>query len=170
MTTESIVRKATAEDRDGIWDMLHLLHEENGVFHISEPKLDYTLNRILHPEDIPEGDMGLRGFIGVIGPVKKIEGLIILTLGSFWYTDEAHLEELANFVHPEFRKSNHAKTLLAWSRHISDSVGIPLLIGIISNSRTVAKVRLYRRQLPEAGSFFLYNATTTAFNGKTEQD
>ena len=158
MTSASIVRKAVPEDRDSIWDLFRLLHEENGVFNLSEHKINYLLDRILLPEKISEGDNGVRGFMGVIGPVGKLEGLLVMVLGSFWYSDDIIFEEYANFVHPDHRKSNHAKALLAYSRHMSDNVKIPLVIGIISNLRTAAKVRLYRRQLPECGSFFLYNS------------
>lgn len=158
MTSPSLVRKAIPADRDSIWDLFRLLHKENGVFQLSEHKINYLLDRILHPEKIPEGDSGVRGFMGVIGPPGALEGLLVMVLGSFWYSDDIIFEEYANFVHPGHRKSNHAKALLAYSRHMADNVNIPLVIGIISNIRTEAKVRLYRRQLPEAGSFFLYNS------------
>jgi len=158
MTSESTVRKAVPEDWDSIWDLFRLLHEENGVFNLSEHKINYLLDRIVRPEKIPEGDTGIRGFMGVIGPVGAIEGLLIMVLGTFWYSDDIIFEEYANFVHPDHRRSNHAKALLAYSRHMSDNVQIPLVIGIISNLRTAAKVRLYRRTLEEAGSFFLYNS------------
>lgn len=160
MSSPSIVRRATPEDRDSIWTLFHLLHAENGIFPLSEPKVDWLLDRVLHPENIPEGDNGLRGYMGVIGPPNKCEGFILVSIGNFWYSTEPHLEEFANFVHPAHRNSNHAKTLLGWSKQLSDRIGIPLLIGIVSNTRTEAKVRLYRRQLPSAGNFFLYNAAT----------
>lgn len=156
MTSQSIVRKATPEDRNGLWDLLRLLHKENGMFAMSEQKVNFLLDRLLHPERIPEGDMGLRGFIGVIGPVGKLEGMIIIALGAFWYSDDIILEEYANFVHPDHRRSNHAKVLLSYGRNITDQIGVPLIVGIISNIRTEAKVRLYRRILPETGSFFIY--------------
>lgn len=158
MSTPSIVRRALPEDRDGVWRLLDLLHAENGMFMMSKDKINWLLDRVLNPESIPEGDTLTRGFMGVIGPVGALEGFILMVLGSFWYSDNIILEEYANFVHPDHRRSNHAKVLLAYSRHISDQVGIPLVVGIISNIRTAAKVRLYRRQLPEAGSFFIYNS------------
>jgi hypothetical protein len=67
------------------------------------------------------------------------------------------LEELANFTHPDHRKSKHAETLLQWTKMLSDKLEIPLTIGIISNVRTEAKVRLYRRHFPYMGGFFVYN-------------
>lgn len=167
MNSPSIVRKATSADRDGIWALFNLVHEENAILSQSKAKIDWLLDRILHPERIPEWDNGTRGFIGVIGPVGRLEGLILLCLGSLWYSDDIILEEYVNFVHPDHRNSNHAKTLVGYARHLADQTGIPLLIGIVSNARTAAKVRLYRRQLPEAGAFFLYNATTGRPSGKS---
>lgn len=156
--TPSIVRRATPKDYKGIWELFRLLHQENGIFTLSVPKLDWLLNRILHTDEIPPEDPGLRGYMGVVGPEGgHLEGFILLVLGSYWYSDDIILEEYANFVHPDHRRTDHAKTLLGYAKYLSDKIGIPLSIGIISNNRTAAKVRLYRRQLPESGAFFLYN-------------
>ncbi len=162
VTQFPIVRRATMADYPAIMAMAELVHEENGLFKMSPRKMDWLFRRILDPDSIPVGDFGVRGFIGVIGgpPGGRLEALIVITLGSYWYTDEVVLEEYATFVHPDFRKSNHAKTLLKYAQHLSDEIGIPLLIGVLSNERTEAKVRLYRRHFTEAGSFFLYNART----------
>ena len=47
-----------------------------------------------------------------------------------------------------------------WSG-IDDDLGIPLIIGVLSNQRTEAKIRLYERQFgAPAGAFFLYNVHT----------
>lgn len=160
MSSSSEVRLATHEDYAEIWQMFRLLHKENGVFSMSEPKLDWILQRVLLPHLIPQNDTGLRGYMGVIGPVGALEGFILLIIGTYWYTDELHLEELATFVHPNHRRTKHAKALLNYSKRMSDAINIPLLIGIVSNKRTESKVRLYRKHFPEAGSFFLYNAET----------
>lgn len=97
------------------------------------------------------------GVIGVIGDPGNIEALIFLLISSFWYSSAWHLEELFSYVRPQFRKSTHAKALVEWAKRASDEIGIPLVIGIISNTRTEAKVRLYRRQLKDpAGAFFVY--------------
>ena len=164
MTSISVVRRALPEDRESIWELLLLNHEENGIFPLSERKVNWLLDRTLYPDSIPEGDMGPRGYMGVIGPINQCEGLIFTVIGDFWYTESFHFEELTNFVHPDHRNSNHAKALIGWSKQVADQVRIPLLIGIVSNNRTAAKVRLYRRQLPECGAFFLYNATTGTNN------
>jgi GNAT superfamily N-acetyltransferase len=166
MSHPSIVRRAGPEDRDGVWKLFDLLYDENAMFQRSDRKIDYLLDRILDYDRIDPTDGGLRGFMGVIGPVGDLEGFILLVLSSYWYSEDIMLEEYANFVHPEHRKSNHAKTLIGYARNLADRVNVPLSIGIVSNVRTAAKIRLYRRHLPEAGSFFLYNAVPPKLNGR----
>ncbi len=156
----SLVRPATPEDYDEIWKLFRLLHQENGVFDLSEAKLDWILKRVLLPQLIPQDDTGLRGYMGVIGPPGALEAFILMIVASYWYSDQLHLEELATFVHPNHRRSKHAHALLNYSKRMSDVINIPLLIGIVSNQRTEAKVRLYRKHFTETGSFFLYNAKT----------
>jgi hypothetical protein len=160
MSSQSIVRPAHPLDYEQLWDLLRLLYKENGVFPLSEGKVDWILGRVLFPDTIPQDDTGLRGYIGVIGekPGGTLEAFILLIICSYWYSDALHLEELSTFVHPNHRRSRHAQALLKYSKKMSDAIKIPLLIGIVSNKRTEAKVRLYRKYLPEAGSFFLYNA------------
>jgi GNAT superfamily N-acetyltransferase len=156
VSVPSIVRPAQPLDYDEIWKLFRLLHTENALFDMSETKLEWILRRVLLPQLIPQEDLGLRGYMGVIGPPGALEAFILLVLGSFWYTDVVHLEELATFVHPNHRRSRHAQALLNYSKHMSDAINIPLQIGIISNKRTESKVRLYRKHFPEAGAFFLY--------------
>jgi len=158
MSSPSIVRKATPEDEQQIWNMFRLLHQENGVFSFSEQKLNWILQRVLYPERIPPNDTAFRGFMGVIGPSSELEACILLGIGAYWYSEDYLLEEYFTFVHPKHRKSKHARALIAYSKHMSDEIGIPLLIGILSNQKTQAKIRLYKQQLPEAGAFFLYGA------------
>lgn len=152
----SVVRVAVPEDRDDIWRLFLMVWRENAIFKLAAQRVEYFFNRALYPQMIPEGDTGPRGTIAVIGPVGKIEAICFVIIGQFWYTEEKHLEELVLYVDPEHRKSNHAKALIDWMKSSADSLGIPVLTGIMSNTRTEAKVRLYRRQLPEIGAFFLY--------------
>ena len=152
----STVRKATMEDRQQVWRLLLQSHTENGIFPLSPKKVDYLLDRVLSPEIIHPMDQGPRGEIAVIGPEGALEAMCFVLIGSFWYSDEVHLEELLIYIDPEFRKSTHAKTLIEWMKTTADCLGIKLFTGVVSNHRTEAKVRLYERQLPKVGAFFLY--------------
>jgi len=87
----------------------------------------------------------------------------MLSFGSPWYSDELTMDEYLNFVDPEHRSSNHAKTLIAYAKQMVDQIRIKhqnfkLIIGVLSTKRTAAKVRLYERQLIPCGAFFAYPA------------
>ena len=156
MACPSIVRIAQPADHTEIWRLFLQGHRENGKFSLAPEKVDWFLSRALRPEMIPEWDTGPRGAIGVIGDIGKLEALVFVTLGSYWYSHDRHLEEFIVYVDPECRQSAHARVLIEWMKHQSDRTGLPLVTGIISTERTEAKVRLYRRMLEPVGAFFLY--------------
>lgn len=158
MTSPSIVRGAGHADAPEIWRLFRLLHSENAIFAISERKVQYYIDRLLHPEAIEADDTGPRGFIGVIGKPGALEACIMLTVGSVWYSDEWNLDEHLNFVDPAHRASNHSKALISYAKHCADKIGVKLLIGVLSTKRTAAKVRLYERLLTPAGAFFVHPA------------
>lgn len=161
MTSPSIVRPAVPEDRAEVWRLFQAHHEENALFPLSERKVAFYLDRVLNPGSITPDDTGPRGLIGVIGPVGALEGAIMLVLGSPWYTDEITLDDCMNFVDPAHRRSDHAKALIAYSKHLVDSVrvGYPdfkMILGVVSTERTAAKIRLYAQQLAPVGAYFMY--------------
>ncbi len=156
MTCPSIVRVARPEDRQEIWRLFLQGYHENGKFSLAPEKVDWFINRALWPDAIPEWDTGCRGVIGVIGDVGQLEALAFVTVSTFWYSHDKHLEEFIVYVDPECRRSYHARALIQWMKTQSDRTGLKLVTGIISTDRTEEKVRLYRRMLPFAGAFFLY--------------
>lgn len=162
MTCQSAVRAASPEDKPEIWRMFRACHAENGMLPMSERKVDYHIDRLLNPENITADDAGPRGLIGVIGG-SCLEGCIMLSFGSTWYSDEINVDEYLNFVDPAHRNSNHAKTLISYAKHMVDQLRVTyhdlkLMIGVLSTDRTAAKVRLYERQLVPAGVFFVHPA------------
>lgn len=154
MPCASNVRTATAADQKEVWRLFLQGHRENGLFSLSPEKVQWFMNRAMFPEIIPPGDTGVRGAIGVIGAPGALEGLVFVTIGSYWYSDDKHLEEFIVYVDPECRKSNHAVALVQWMKDQVEITGLPLMTGIISNERTEAKCRMYRRMLPKIGEFF----------------
>lgn len=151
-TGASRVRIATAADGDDLIELCKLLHSENGVFAMDQTRVRATLDRAFRREG---------GLIGVIGNPGHVEGAIVLQISQLWYSEQWCLEELFSFVSPRFRRSTNAKDLIAFAKQASEKLGIPLLIGVLSNERTEAKVKLYSRHLGNpAGAFFLYGATT----------
>jgi GNAT superfamily N-acetyltransferase len=154
VSSPSIVRIAGPQDFDECWRMLMESHGENALFPLAEDKVRWFVNRVIYPETIRPDDVGIRGIIGVIGPVGAIEGLVFLTIGSYWYSNALHIEEYMVFVDPKHRRSSHAKALVSWMKQQVEATGLPLITGIMSTHRLEAKCRLYQRLLPKVGEFF----------------
>ena|ERR1700677_3997140 len=147
MLVTSPVRKAVLADKPEILEMCVENHRDNGQFALSLPRVESMIDKAFS-----------RGgtIIGVVG-TGRIEGMIVLNIGQFWYSEDWILEEVQNYVRPQFRKSTHAKDMINFGKRCSDELGIPLVIGVVSNERTRAKLELYRRQLGEpAGGYFIY--------------
>lgn len=157
MTSSSVVRLATHQDEEAIFELCKNLHAENGLF-----PMDDELVR----ETITKGMDKKGGILGVIGPVGgPLEGMIYMLISNFWYSRKPHLEELFSYVPPEYRKSNHAKALIEFAKKCAND-DIRLVIGVVSNTRTEAKVRLYERRLGKpAGAFFVYPPPAAAYHG-----
>lgn len=149
MITTIPVRKAVATQRNAILDICHQNHGENGQFTMSEKKVEAMVDRAFSNEG---------AIIGVVGKDRDvIEGLIFLIIGQHWYTDDYCLEEIMNYVLPDYRRSTHAKDMIKFGIRCSDELAIPLVIGVVSNERTRAKVELYRRQLGDpVGGYFIH--------------
>ena len=149
------VRIATPEDMDEIMKLAMAASEENGFLNPNPVKLAAEIWPALHQDN---------GICAVIGaPGGRIEGLVLLRIGTMWYSDNLVVEEKAIFIYPEFRsaKGGRAKKLCEFSKKVADTLGIPLIIGVLSNNRTEAKVRMYERQFGKpSGAFFLYGART----------
>ena len=155
MREEPKIRLGTPEDADAMLDLALRAWEENGIKGVNPEKMLGMIKPALYL---------WQWLVGIIGePRGKIEGAVLLRTSQMWYSDEWMLEEKAIFVDPEFRsaKGGRARKLCEFSKKVADDLGIPLIIGVLSNHRTEAKVRLYERQFgPPAGAFFLYNVQT----------
>jgi GNAT superfamily N-acetyltransferase len=142
------VRLAVPADEDKIISMISLLHDENGLFPLSRQRVRDYMQRYFRKEG---------ALIGVIGEIGDPVGSIYLEIGQPYYSDAWYLNEAWNFVHPDHRRSDYAKKLLGWAKATSDTMKLPLMVGIVSNHRTEAKIRLYEKQLEKAGAFFVWN-------------
>jgi len=155
MTEELGIRLGTPDDIHRMMDLALSACEENGFVDPNPHKLLSEIWAALNLD---------RGIVGIIeGDGGIFEGAVLLRIGDMWYSDRQVLEEKAIFIHPEYRsaKGGRARRLCSFSKEVADSLGIPLIIGVLSNHRTEAKIRLYERQFGKAsGAFFLYNAHT----------
>lgn len=141
------VRLAVIEDRPAIVALTTQLHGENGLFRIAPDKVDRMIDRYFDRKG---------AVIGVIGEIGNPVATIYMGLDQLIYTDDWALVEQWNFVHPDHRRSNYARQLIAYAKKTADALRVPLMVGILSNKRTEAKARLYEQMLERAGSYFIY--------------
>jgi hypothetical protein len=163
MSEDLGVRIGTPEDIHPMMELALQACDENGFVDPNPQKLLAEIWPALNQDD---------GLVGIIQDEGgKLEGAILLRIGTMWYSDALVLEEKAIFVNPNFRgaKGGRARRLCEFSKKAADTLGLPLIIGVLSNHRTEAKVRLYERQFGKpSGAFFLYNAQTGAFKAAAE--
>lgn len=157
---EVTVRVGVEADFNGMMDLALAATQENAVVPPDINKMANTIWGAL---------IRKTGITGVIGPVGgKLEGAVLLSMGEMWYSGEMILEEKAIFVDPEYRsaKGGRARKLAEFAKMTATELEIPLAIGVLSSSRTEAKIRLYERVFGEpAGVYFLYNAKTGLSDG-----
>lgn len=148
------IRAGVPDDIHQLMDLAMNASEELAFVNYDPEKILAEIWAALHQEN---------GIVGVIGkPGEKIEGAVLLRVGSMWYSSEKVLEEKGIFIHPDFRKSraHRGSRLCEFSKRVANQLGMPLIIGIMSNDRLEAKGRLYERQFGKpSGMFFLYGAT-----------
>ena len=155
MAEEPKIRLGTPADEEAMLELALRAWEENGIKDVNPEKMLAMIRPALYL---------WQGLVGIIGnPNEKIEGAVLLRVSQMWYSDSWMLEEKAIFVDPEFRsaKGGRARKLCEFSKKVADELNVPLIIGVLSNHRTEAKIRLYERQFgAPAGAFFLYNVQT----------
>jgi len=158
-----VIRTATTDDVDEIMVLAMAACAENGFVNPNPAKLLAEIWPALCQD---------HGVCFVIGkPGGKIEGLVLLRIGTLWYSDAQVVEEKAVFIYPEFRaaKGGRARRLCEQSKRVADALGIPLLIGVLSNSRTAGKIRMYERIFgAPSGAFFLYGTRTGEWSHSAE--
>ncbi len=160
---DPVVRTGTPSDMEGVMALTMACHTENGFVNANMPQIVNDVWASLTQQG------GIAGVIG--GNGSPLEGCVVIRIGTAPYSTKEVLEEKFLFVHPDFRaaKIGRARRLAEFTKTVSDSLALPLLIGVLSNQRTKAKVRMYERIFGEpAGAFFLYNARTGVFQTEGE--
>ncbi len=153
------IRIGGPDDLDECMQLALRLTEENGFMEPDPSRIVVDMYCALH------GDHGLVGIIGK--PGGAIEGAVLLRIGKLFYSNKDILEEKGLYIHEDYRsaKGGRARKLCRFSKMAADKLGLPLLIGVLSNNRTEAKVRMYEREFgPPSGAFFLHGAKTGEFS------
>lgn len=147
------IRVARADEMEDLLALMREAQAENRLFGLSDGKSRAMLNRAFNKQG---------GMVAVIGKKGAIEAGAYFLIDQPIYSEDWILNEIWNYVRPAFRRTTHAKELIAQAKSWAKELGIPLLMGVLSNERTEPKIRLYRRQLgAPVGAFFVFNSAWT---------
>lgn len=153
-----IVRLADSDDEDDLVAMTRELHKESGLRNSLDEPLPFSEKKVraMLRKIIPDSHNSV---IGIIGAPGRIEGSVCIVRDEPWYSDHEFIQEKWNFVLPEFRKSNNAQTLIAFSQAVSCAWKRLLIMGVMSTERQPAKMRFYKRQMgcEPFGGFFVFD-------------
>ena len=142
------VRFGVPYDNERIFELMKLARDEQGEHPINEDKVRWRIATATERQG---------ALVGVVGsPCGNLMGYVLLVIDPIWYSDEFQLLEVSTFVHPFHRKSTYAKQLINFAKSCADDLDLHLVIGVLSNIRTEAKCRLYRRQVTPIGQFFIH--------------
>jgi len=141
------VTLATPADFHELFDVCMENYRENGIYSLNHEKVASWILMGCNQDN---------SVIGIVRGEHRIEAAIALYLSNMWYSDDRYIEEIFNFVRPEFRTTTHAQHLIRFAKWFAESLKLPLLIGIMTTTRLAAKERLYARQLPKIGALYLH--------------
>lgn len=151
------VRLAVPQDLPGLLELMRVACREDAQHEMDEERVLNMLRRYYEKQG---------AIIAVIGPEGAPEAYILMVMDDIWYAKPGTLQllELSLFVHPDYRKSDRAKQLMQFSKQASEGLSVDLTIGVFSNKRTEAKIRLYQRQYKQVGAYFMYHPSSAEQN------
>jgi GNAT superfamily N-acetyltransferase len=152
------VRFAVPEDVFQIMQLARTACNEMGFYPLDEEKVLAMIARHFDRQGV---------MLAVVGDVGEPVGYVLSEICPVWYSQAWQLMELGLFVHPDHRRSTYAKQLMKFMRTAADSLRIDLTIGVFSGDpKTEAKIRLYQRNFPQAGAFFIHRPAEFELTGE----
>lgn len=144
------VRIATRRDEDALLDLCKHEHAENGTGAFSPDKALMMIRRAFDPH---RNDPAI---IGVVGH-ETIEGGICLVVDAPWNAEEPYIDCVWQHVFSGYRRSSHARDLIAFARRLSEpspvGLGLPLRMRIVAGAKTEQQTRLYTREFGDPAAF-----------------
>lgn len=138
------IRFAGPGDLARVLGLLRMLHAETPHARLDEGRLREMAARVLAEGAVVFSLAGGEP-VGTCG----------LAIDRPWFSDELWLRDVWLFVHPEHRRTPHARALLRTARRYAERLNMPLVMEVAGGGaaggprRVAAKMRLYRRELGE---------------------
>lgn len=144
------IRFGVPADENVIIELMDAAFEEQPIFPLNKAKMRDRVRECLTLKS---------GFVALTtNDDGKPVGYLLAIVSAFWYTDAHIVEELSNFVHPDYRTSgSRGRHLIEFAKWFAEQMDLPLIFSILSTQRLAAKTRLYQRQGKLAGAVFIHN-------------
>ena len=143
------IRPALEADLPDVYHLLVMGHSETKPLSLSQPKLVTAL-----------ADVFERGLILVTEQAGQVVGTAALVGDCPWYSDEIVLNGMWLFVHPQHRRSPHARMLLEAMRACATEARLPLYVEFMARpgeqARVAGKRRLFERVFGEPTGMSFY--------------
>jgi hypothetical protein len=150
------VRIAAEADEAAVLDLMLMDCREN-----AESVAPIDAGRIM--EQVAIGTRRAGGVVGVIdGPDRRPVALVVLVPMQWWWSKAFYYQEMCLYVHPDHRRSNHARDLQQfqqwWVDRMTANFGyrMRLLCGVLGLVNVRRKTWMYRRRFRQCGSVFIY--------------
>jgi GNAT superfamily N-acetyltransferase len=136
---------ATPDDLEAVFQLLLVMHAENGIGRVDEPKARGAISEIIKNS----------GCL-LAWQDNQIVGSVGLTMTSWWYSRGNFLTDMWFFVHPDHRTEGHATRLIGWMKSAADHSGVPVVLSVGTKTDALSKLKYFRKHLTPFGGAFIY--------------
>lgn len=150
------VRLARGDDADALFALVEISDGEWALGLRDDAKVREVIALATAPGDPPRPSFGM-----IEGPAG-VEGAVGLYPTELWNCRAMYLRGFYHFVHPQFRRGDHAKSLMAFAEWFADTSDMPLVWELLHPLRTAAKAELYGRRAQPFGGLWLYHGAGEA--------
>lgn len=143
---------ATSDDLPQVFDLLKVMHAENGVGRVNEAKALGVISQRINDG----GCMITRHKAG------HLVGTVAVYRSTWWYSDETALFDQWFFVHPEHRNEGHAVRLIAALKQAARNTGIPLVFSVGTTVDALSKLKFFKKHMTPFGGSFIFRPEKVA--------
>lgn len=136
---------ATPDDLEEVFKLLLVMHAENGIGRVDEPKARGAISQIINS-----------GGCLISRQNGKIVGSVGITMTSWWYSRENFLVDEWFFVHPDHRSEGHATQLIGWMKTAAQVSRVPVVLSVGTTVDALSKLKYFRKHLTPFGGAFIY--------------
>ena len=159
------VRIATKKDAVPLFALIWMAHEECALAPRSDLKVRNMVRVALDQKMLADPVTGASVAPPVFGVIDGTDDLVAvmgLCTVDHWYSDRQYLRGFLTYVHPEHRRSTHAKRLLEFGNWWAEEMGMEVLYENWNPLGAPQKNKLFGRHATMVGGLFQHRPGAAA--------